>query len=198
MTRARLIAAARRLFAAKGVEATTVAEIAAEADVAVGSFYNYFETKDELLAALMEGAVSDQLGALQARQAAVTDPAEAISVAHRHLVRLATEEPDLAWLIVRFEVPFRVCSAALGGPARRDIRDGLESGRFRIGDPEVALQASGGALFAVLHGILVGQLGPGAAVDHAAGVLRSLGVDPAEAAEIAARPLPDAEPDGAD
>ena len=189
-TRAGLIAAAQRLFATKGIEATTIAEIAEEADIAVGSFYNYFETKEDLLTALLASAMTDQLALLQERQAAVDDAAEKISVAHRHLVRLAAGEPDLAWLLVRFEVPHRIGQAALGEAARKDIHAGIEAGRFTLGDPEVALRASGGALLAVIHSVLLGELDPDCDVEHAAGVLRSLGLPPGEAAEIARRPLP--------
>ncbi len=193
-TRAGLIAAAQRLFATKGVEATTIAEIAEEADIAVGSFYNYFETKDDLLTALLASALGEQLALLQGRQAAVEDPAEKIGVAHRHLVRLAAGEPNLAWLLVRFEVPHRIGQAALGEPAREDIRAGIEAGRFALENPEVALRASGGALLAVIHSVLLGELDPDCAEEHAAGVLRSLGLPPAEAAEIARRPLPEGRP----
>jgi AcrR family transcriptional regulator len=189
-TRAGLIAAAQRLFGAKGIEATTISEIADEADIAVGSFYNYFETKEDLLTALLASALTEQLALLQERQAAFEDPAEKISVAHRHLVRLAAREPNLAWLLVRFEVPHRIGQAALGEPAREDLHAGIEAGRFTLENPEVALQASAGALLAVIHSVLLGELDPDCDVEHAAGILRSLGLPPAEAAAIAKRPLP--------
>ncbi len=189
-TRAGLIAAAQRLFAAKGIEATTIAEIAEEADIAVGSFYNYFETKEDLLTALLASALEEQLALLQERQAAVEDPAEKISVAHRHLVDLAASDPNLAWLLVRFEVPHRIGQAALGEAARKDIQAGIEAGRFTLENPELALQASGGALVAVIHSVLLGELDPACDVEYAAGILRSLGLPAADAAEIAKRPLP--------
>jgi AcrR family transcriptional regulator len=191
-TRAGLIAAAQRLFGAKGIDATTIAEIAEEADIAVGSFYNYFATKEELLAAVLASALSEQLEVLGERQAAADDPAEKIAIAHRHLVRLATANPELAWLLVRFEVPHRVGQSTLADSAREDIRAGIAAGRFDLEGPEVALQASGGALLAVIHSVLLGDLGVDSDVEHAAGVLRSLGLPPAEAAEIARRPLPPA------
>jgi AcrR family transcriptional regulator len=190
-TRAGLIAAARTLFAAQGVESTTIADIAEEADIAVGSFYNYFSTKDELLAALVGQALTEQRHALETRQALVTDPAEVISVAHRHLVLIARHDPELAWLLVRLEVSNRVASAVLRDSARRDLQRGIDAGRFHLANPELALTASGGALLAVIHSLLEGQLTPHADSDHAEGVLRSFGLDPGEAAEIARRPLPE-------
>ena len=47
--RARIIAAARALFAHKGFEATTTQEIAYAADVAVGTLFVYAKTKEDLL-----------------------------------------------------------------------------------------------------------------------------------------------------
>lgn len=45
----RLIAAATRLFASQGYEATTVQEVVAEAGVTKGAMYHYFTSKDDLL-----------------------------------------------------------------------------------------------------------------------------------------------------
>jgi AcrR family transcriptional regulator len=189
-TRANLIAAARHLFAGRGVERTTIAEIAGHADIAIGSFYNHFSTKDELLDALIEEALSEQLRQLQARQTHVSDPAEKISIAHRHLVRVARTDPDWAWLLVRLEFPRRVAWSVLGDAARKDLDAGIRAGRFRVTNPTLALNASGGALFAVIHAQLVGEGSRNADSEHAEGVLRSFGLDPVEAAVIARRPLP--------
>jgi TetR/AcrR family transcriptional repressor of nem operon len=64
--RERLIVAAREVLHRQGVEATTLADIAAAAEVPVGNVYYYFKTKDELVAAaigsheeLMSGAFAE-------------------------------------------------------------------------------------------------------------------------------------------
>ena len=51
-TRQRLMETALRLFSERGYEATTVKDIAAAADVAKGTFFNYFETKEAVLPAI--------------------------------------------------------------------------------------------------------------------------------------------------
>lgn len=48
-----LLEAADGLFLEKGFEATTVEEVAAMADVAKGTFFNYFESKEALLVELL-------------------------------------------------------------------------------------------------------------------------------------------------
>nr|WP_030347141.1 TetR/AcrR family transcriptional regulator [Streptomyces sp. NRRL S-1022] len=51
--RRRLTAAAARVLHQQGVERTTLADIAREADVPVGNVYYYFKTKDELVRAAL-------------------------------------------------------------------------------------------------------------------------------------------------
>ncbi len=49
-----LLDAAQRLFTRHGLAQTSVADIAAEAGVAKGSVYRYFESKEALLSALKD------------------------------------------------------------------------------------------------------------------------------------------------
>lgn len=56
-TVAAILDAGERHFLARGYDATKVDEIAADADVAVGSIYNHFENKEGLYAALLERAL---------------------------------------------------------------------------------------------------------------------------------------------
>ena len=59
-----LLDAATALFATHGVEATSVAAITAAAGVAKGSFYRYFASREELMAALKERFIDDLLAAV--------------------------------------------------------------------------------------------------------------------------------------
>jgi AcrR family transcriptional regulator len=190
-TRGSLLSAARKLFSAQGLDATTIAEIAEEADVGVGSFYNHFQTKEDLLAVLLEEALGEQLARSQSRQAQVDDPAEVVSIAHRHMVRMAQTDPEWGWLLVRLDLEYQLVESVHGPVARADLQAGIKAGRFQVPNPELALRAGGGALVAVIHAVLEGELGADADVEHAEGVLRSYGLDPKDAAEVARRPLPD-------
>ena len=53
-TRTEILEAARRLFADKGFAATTVADVAAEADVAVQTIYAHVGSKGDLVLALVD------------------------------------------------------------------------------------------------------------------------------------------------
>lgn len=57
ITRAALLRSAVVLFRERGIYGTRIADITAAADVGKGVFYNYFETKEALLAELMREAL---------------------------------------------------------------------------------------------------------------------------------------------
>ena len=58
-TRDRILAAAARVFAARGYAGGTTNHIAAEAGLSVGSLYQYYPNKDALLAELMRAHVAE-------------------------------------------------------------------------------------------------------------------------------------------
>jgi TetR/AcrR family transcriptional regulator, transcriptional repressor for nem operon len=57
--RERLVEGARQVLHAQGVEASTLADIAAAADVPLGNVYYYFKTKDELVEAAIEAHAAE-------------------------------------------------------------------------------------------------------------------------------------------
>src|ERR1700722_19090806 len=71
--RERLLAAGLALFGEKGFERTSVDQIAARAKVPVGSFYQHFHSKRQLLLALMDDLL-EKLSQLQFDPAQLSDP----------------------------------------------------------------------------------------------------------------------------
>jgi AcrR family transcriptional regulator len=60
-TRQSILQAARRLFAENGFEATTTRDIARAAKIASGTLFNYFTTKEAILACMVEKALGNAL-----------------------------------------------------------------------------------------------------------------------------------------
>jgi AcrR family transcriptional regulator len=58
-TRQRILDAARKLFTSKGFEAATTRDIADEAEIASGTLFNYFPTKEAILASLATEATTE-------------------------------------------------------------------------------------------------------------------------------------------
>ncbi len=64
--REELMNAAQRLFLKRGVAETTIEQITSGADVAKGTFYLYFTSKEDVLAALEERFAEELLGRIKA------------------------------------------------------------------------------------------------------------------------------------
>jgi len=62
--RAELLAAARRVFERKGFLDARVADIVEEAEVAQGTFYSYFDSKDAIFREVAQAAIESMLAAL--------------------------------------------------------------------------------------------------------------------------------------
>jgi TetR/AcrR family transcriptional regulator, transcriptional repressor for nem operon len=65
--RARVLAAAARLFREKGVDGVAVADLMKEAGLTHGGFYNHFQSKEELAAAAFDAAFEAAIARLQAK-----------------------------------------------------------------------------------------------------------------------------------
>jgi len=60
-TRENLVAAARRVFERDGFINSRLTDITAEAACSIGTFYTYFDTKEEIFTAVMQAAADDML-----------------------------------------------------------------------------------------------------------------------------------------
>src|SRR2546428_2536905 len=71
-TRQLIAQTARRLFAERGFEAVSVAEVAREADVAEATVFNYFPTKEDLVYSGLESFENELLAAIRDRPSGET------------------------------------------------------------------------------------------------------------------------------
>ncbi|MEE2977567.1 MAG: TetR/AcrR family transcriptional regulator [Pseudomonadota bacterium] len=204
-TRARLLQAALLLLSEKNIERVAINEITEAADVGFGSFYNHFESKEGLFAALIDWAFEDFADRLDAIAHGLTDPAEVIAIAVRHTLLRAQREPVWGRLLMREGVSTRALTRGLGLRLLRDSKRGLAAKRFVVADPLTSVLSVIGTVLAgvaaELHfaatAAVSGRDHPAAAVrvEHLAEraavfVLQALGVKRPEAERIAQLPLP--------
>lgn len=189
-TRDLLLDAAVRVFAKKGAGAAAIHEIAAEAGVANGTFYNYFRTREALLEATSLRLAGRLHEAIATSRAVVDDPAERMAIGCRRFVGHAAHDPVWAAALLRVWHSTPTPSLTAADPLLADLRTGRRRGRFRFADERVALDLVQGTVLAGMRSVLEGRAAARHASAIAAAVLRGLGVEPAEADAIAARPLP--------
>jgi AcrR family transcriptional regulator len=163
-----IVEAAVRVFARKGYHAARVGDIAAEAGVAHGLLYHYFDSKEKLLETIFRETWSELLGALEQVERDVRPAGEQFRQVAAILLRSWRRDPDLVRVLVR-EV---ARSPQLGGRVdeigaafavlQRIIERGQRAGELRRDvDARLAGWIVYGALEEVLTGWVLGTLPSG-------------------------------------
>jgi len=137
--RAAILRAATRVFAHNGYFNSKVADIARAADVADGTVYLYFKSKEEILHSIFDQNMSEAIAAGRTLLEDVRDPREKLRrIALLHLQRLGADR-DLAIVFqveLRGSTKFMEEFSAAGfaeylGMLRRTFEEGQRAGVFR-------------------------------------------------------------------
>lgn len=184
-TRASLVEAAQHVMAEKGFEAATIADITESADVALGSFYNHFQSKDEIMQAAALDFLLRLADGVDEIISRYTDPAEEQAAAWIITMELGIKEPNFGWFVVRNAMESELMETSFRERLLRDLKKGVACGRFQIADPEVAASAIMGAQISVITGVLQGKLPFSAVRTTIAMLLGMVGVPLDEAHVIA-------------
>ena len=192
-TRQALIDAAVRLIAEGRGDRASIAEITEEADIGFGSFYNHFDTKEQLFQTATEEVLERWGQLIDRASAGITDQAELFAVGTRITGRLGWTHPDIAGFLTGMGLGALDIPIGLVPRALRDIQAGQAAGRFTVPDAEIALSAAVGGMLGLFR---MRQRHPErvteTTVDQLAEAdLRMLGVPAGEAARLVTLPLPD-------
>ncbi len=181
-TREGLIQAAREIIAERGLDSLRISDVTERADVAFGTFYNQFDSKDDIVEAVIADTIVGLADSVaQSPQAA--DPIEAVVASTRAIVQVAYNEPNLARLLVNLEQAERRFERIIRKQAGAVLERGADEGVFTIDDLATTLTMCMAGAFEVIHGILDGRLGRNADITCAEMILRMAGVDAHSAAE---------------
>jgi AcrR family transcriptional regulator len=150
-TRQALIDAAVRLIGEGRGDRASIAEITEEADIGLGSFYNHFDSKEQLFQTASEEVLERWGQLIDRATAGITDPAELFAVGTRISRRLGWTHPDIAGFLTGAGLDVLDIPTGLAPRALRDIRAGQAAGRFTVPDAEIALSAAAGGLLGLLR-----------------------------------------------
>lgn len=156
-TRAQIMSAALRLFGRKDAAGTSIAEVSAEAEVANGTFYNYFRTKEELLEASALSIAEAMSGDVEERMSDMDDPAERMGLAGLLFFKQARKDSNWGWALIRVAAVAPRMSEILRSYPLKDIQKGIKIGKFSIDSEESALNIYVGALHYGIRSIIEGR-----------------------------------------
>mgnify|MGYP001806133770 CR=1 FL=1 len=191
-TRTALLKAAQAMIAA-GKLNVPVLEITQAADVGMGSFYNHFDSKEELFEAAVTDVLDSYGAVMDELTADIEDPAAVFACSFRLSGRFFRARPQESRVLLANWGALLSSDRGLAPRAMRDINAAVAAGRFHVEDPELALSVAAGALLGL--GYLL-QSRPDRDASATADavtedVLRMFGMSTEDAQEICARPLPD-------
>lgn len=190
-TRQILLESAHALMSEKGVDGTTILEITDRAGVGFGTFYNYFESKDDIAAAVLD-CVIDSLGRrndLANEASQITDPRQIIIQSVQAVGREMRQERMWHWWLKRPDLLIDRMREGFRKYAERDIA------RVKETEPNLTMETS--SIWSMLIWLLVGRVtdmvhGARDAEndrDLTEAIARMLGAPPREAQRLADSPV---------
>jgi len=164
LTRAAVVAAARELIAADGLERLSVRRVAARLGVTAPALYAHVDDKDDLLRAVAELEFTRLLERFDAIAESVSDPLERIRAQSHAYVEHALADPALFRVMFLFrpawspqpnapELPLATKAFERAAGA---VEEAIAAGRLRAGDPLLASLAIWSAAHGVATVILAG------------------------------------------
>lgn len=192
-TRRQLLQAAVEVLSARGVAGAGIQEIARVAGVAPGTVYNHFATREEIISALGMALITALNERIVQSYAAVEDGAERMAIGMRRFLWLAQTSPQWTLLLLDLSATVPAMVKSIEPYPRTDLRLGLAQGRFRYHSEDAALHMAFGAIFGALNHVARGEIADAQAYadEVVRMVLQGLGMRPAGAAALVARPLPE-------
>ena len=157
-TRRRILAAARDMIAKDGWQGAQIALIAAQAGVATGSVYRYFESKSVLFAHVLAEVSEHELTILRSIIDGKGSAEERLHGAVQAFVRRGLKSRRLAYALIAepcdrdIDVTRLKYRAAIETEIMRVLRDGIARGEFVDEDPSLLASCVTGAFTEALAG----------------------------------------------
>jgi AcrR family transcriptional regulator len=183
-TRARILSAAFALFDSQGLERLTVEDVRAQAGLARGSFYNYFETFEDMLKELAAD-IARQLNAEQSeRFDAVSNGAERMWRNLSYAILRVASDRSCGEILVRVTPLVGSLTDHMREHAERDMRMSVKAKTINVPSLGVALDLGYGLATMMLRRALEAEVDVKELEAAGLMLLRAYGVPEAEAKRI--------------
>jgi AcrR family transcriptional regulator len=144
-TRRQLLAAATRVLAAKGFHDTKISDMAAAADVGVGTFYLHFPDKETLFDAVVDDTVVRLKATVDAARARAADARDEMLAANAAFFRFAQENREVFKIVFGHAAAYndliRRAQALFIADIENTVRAGIARGLFAPLEPALVAQA---------------------------------------------------------
>lgn len=189
-TRAKLLSAAVRVFAEKGLDAPQIDDFIAAAGVARGTFYNYFKTSAEVVDVVAAELTDEVLYTIESHVKYLDDPLVRIVTACRLYMRTAIDHPAWGAFVTRSATRRDATGRLVNVYIPRDLTLAREQGLVQFSN----VLAARDLLLGSIRMAAASELSGAAPNDHVDEViklvLKALGVKAARLRAVCALALP--------
>lgn len=186
-TKDRLLKTMQAFVLEHGYEKTLISELTEEADVAMGTFYNYFESKMDIMDEVIDLVCQAYHLEIDELTEAVDDPAVRLAFSVKYTVEKLNSGDGLGKLLFDSGIPSDRYGISIFERGLSDVIEGIEDGRFEAVHPEITASMIYGGFFTVSQRLYFGLLSANAINAAVENSLRMVGVPAAEAQTIARR-----------
>ena len=189
VTRQALLDAAVALVSEKGHDRISVQELTERARVATGTYYNYFNSKQEVYVAVAEAIQLRLKEQLDVLREPVHDPAMMVALTLKYYFRHAVDNQE--WLLFTRCVGLTEMMLRPSAPQlQEDIERGVKAGRFRVDDVYFTQNLISGMIDHVTRQIQKGIMARNSIVYSVRSILQMLGLPEMVAKALTQTPLP--------
>ena len=188
-TRQVLLEAVRELVFEKGHDSISIQEITTRARVSTGTYYNYFDTKQDVFMAVAQSLQGVIAAELETIREPINDPAMKVSITLKYYFHQSLNNQD--WRdFTRFtkltELPLEQAIDA----RIEDIERGVKGGRFKVDNVQFTESLIWGMFRHVVSAIEKGHVGRNATDYAIRSILQMLGLPEIVAKALTQTPLP--------
>jgi AcrR family transcriptional regulator len=172
-TRVRIIRAALGVFANAGEKQPVIDDFIRAAEVARGTFYNYYKDVLDLLEDTTKYLDNDLVQSIEAEISESESAAERLTFGIRLWIRKAADDP--AWCL--FMAKARTVGQGIHDSLGRDLRNGLRAGVFEYPTFDAAFDLVVGTVREAMNRLTIQRVGRDYDAKIARVILRGLGVE---------------------
>jgi AcrR family transcriptional regulator len=185
-TRARILDAAMRIFAEKGPDAPVINDFITAAGMSRGTFYNHFNSVDELLLATSKQLEDDLILSIEGEINAIESPSERVTLGMTLWLEKSRNDPVWCAFVNRVAHHSTMVESQLGS----DLRDGIACGEFNCTDINAGYDLVVGSLRQAMSRFLSENPSPDYQKQIICSVLQGLGVTPKRITQLLNRSVP--------
>ncbi|MEX6502559.1 TetR/AcrR family transcriptional regulator [Pseudomonas zhanjiangensis] len=183
-TRDTLLTAMQLCLLEKGYEKTNISDLTEQADVGLGTFYNYYDSKADILAAVIQLVLRNYHLEVDQVTAGLEDPAERLAASMHYTFNLFCDTAGFSKLLFESGVPLELYANDIRERAKQDMQAGIDKNRFQVNDLMITLNMITGSTLYSGADLYRGNMAPSAIPKIIENFLLLVGMSSAEAKRI--------------